>query len=228
MGWIDKLLPPGASRLIMFDLDGTLVNSVPDLAAAIDLMLQDLGFAAAGEARVRHWVGQGATLLVRQALAHALNHNDPKKLEEDQTQTAQARFFLHYEQHNGRHARLYPDVASTLARLRQAGHPLALITNKPLQFTTVLLRHLALEFDLVLGGDSLAQRKPHPAPLQHCLRHFGHSARHALMVGDSIHDIQAARAAGVPVACVSYGYNHGQDIREGGADAVIDSLSELL
>lgn len=226
MSVIAQLFPQQMPQLIMFDLDGTLVDSVPDLATAIDLMLCDLKRPAAGIGKVRHWVGNGATALVQRALNGTMMTEetvDPALLND-----AQALFFKHYEQENGQHSRLYDGVSETLTALRRLQIPMAVITNKPVCFTLPLLERLGLTFDQILGGDSLAQKKPHPAPLLACMENFGVSASQSMMIGDSINDIQAAVAADVKIACVSYGYNHGQDIRTCGAHAVIDSLSELL
>ncbi len=212
--------------LILFDLDGTLVDSVPDLALAVDQMLQRLGREPAGEQRVRGWVGNGAPMLVRRALT-GLQHPEA---EPAQFAVAHDYFLQAYAACATEASRLYDGVRPFLQAVQQAGIPMGVVTNKPVRFVPGLLEHFALSecFSLVLGGDSLAEKKPHPLPLQHAAGHFGLPASQVLMVGDSCNDVLAARAAGCPVACVSYGYNHGIPIRDSAPDWVVDSLPELL
>jgi phosphoglycolate phosphatase len=126
-------------------------------------------------------------------------------------------------------SRPYPGVIEGLQQLAAAGFELACITNKAEAFTLPLLRDLGLHdyFKLVLSGDSLPKQKPDPLPLQHACRHFGITPEHGVLIGDSSNDVQAARAAGMPVICVTYGYNHGHDIRESHPDAVVGSLAEV-
>jgi phosphoglycolate phosphatase len=215
----------GRPRLLLFDLDGTLVDSVPDLAAGVNRMLAALGEAGVSEDEVRRWVGNGAERLVKRALVRALDGEpEPARLER-----ALPLFLDAYAEENCRHSRPYPAARATLARLAAAGYPLACITNKPRAFTLPMLEALemASHFGLVVCGDTLGRQKPDPAPLLHTAGFFKVRPAEALMVGDSVNDIQAARAAGIPVVCVSYGYNHGHDIRQAGPDAVIDSLAEL-
>jgi phosphoglycolate phosphatase len=213
-------------ELILLDLDGTLVDSVPDLAAAVAAMMTNLGLPIRGEAQVREWVGNGMERLVRRALVGRLEG------EPDETLFRQAfpLFQESYQRHNGTAARLYPGVRETLERLLAEGYPLGCITNKAHQFTLPLLRALGIEpcFRIVLSGDSLPEKKPHPLPLLHAAQQLGAAPENSLMVGDSVNDVRAARAAGFRIICVSYGYNHGRDIREARPDAVIDTLPELL
>lgn len=213
-------------ELILFDLDGTLVDSVPDLAAAIDAMMQTLGLPLRGEAQVREWVGNGMERLVRRALVGRLT-GEP---EETLFRQAFPLFQELYHHHNGASSRLYPGATETLEQLRIAGYPLGCITNKAHQFTLPLLHALGIEscFRIVLSGDSLPEKKPHPLPLLHAAQQLGAAPENSLMVGDSVNDVRAARAAGFRVFCVSYGYNHGRNIREAQPDAVIDTLQELL
>ncbi|GGB83794.1 phosphoglycolate phosphatase 1 [Marinobacterium zhoushanense] len=215
--------------LVMFDLDGTLVDSVPDLTRAVDQMLAALGRAPAGEHKVRRWVGNGAGMLVRRALADAVQvQADPEN--EELFPIAQELFMTAYAQANGRTSSLYPGVDSLLKHYRREGVPMALVTNKPGGFTHSLLDQLQLSqyFPVVVAGDTLKQKKPSPAPLLHACDRSGVLPGSALMIGDSRVDVEAARAAGCPVICVSYGYNRGEPIHEAGADRVIDSLAELL
>lgn len=212
-------------RLILFDLDGTLVDSVPDLAHCIDGMMIQIGRPAWGESRVREWVGNGVERLVKRALIGQLEG------EPDSTDYAQALalFMDLYSRHNGQRSRLYPGVKPALERLKNAGYTLACVTNKADQFTRPLLQALGVYdyFSLITSGDTLARKKPDPLPLLHSAEHFGLSPAEALMVGDSSNDVKAARAAGFDIVCVPYGYNHGIDIHRSEPDAVIDSLEQL-
>jgi phosphoglycolate phosphatase len=210
----------------MFDLDGTLVDSVPDLAFAVDAMLSDLGRPVAGIACVSRWVGNGAAMLVRRALSQQMI---PKPIDEALYQAASDLFFMHYQQVNGCKSVLYPHVAETLAQLRELMPYLALITNKPEQFTQPLLDHHRLpKFDLVVCGDTLEKRKPDPEPVLQCLKTLGCEASESVMVGDSVSDIKAAQAANVPVICVEYGYNQGEDLSTYQPNRLIQNFGQLL
>ena len=212
-------------RLVICDLDGTLVDSVPDLAHCVDAMMVALDRPAHGEARVREWVGNGVERLVRRALVGQLE-GEP---DEATFERAYPLFLDCYAEHASRYSRLYPGVVEGLEVLKARGVPLVCVTNKAERFTTPLLRDLGLAdyFGLVLAGDSLARSKPDPLPLTHAAAESGVAPGGALMVGDSVSDVKAARAAGVPVVCMSYGYNHGNDIRDAAPDAVLDRLDEL-
>lgn len=215
--------------LVMFDLDGTLVDSVPDLARAVDQMLVAVGRSPAGEEQVRRWVGDGASMLVKRALSGRIDVSDDPGSEE-LFPLAQELFMSAYAQANGRSSVIYPGVDALLERYRAEGVAMAVVTNKPGGFTHALLDHLRLSdyFPIVVAGDTLEWKKPHPAPLLYACEQAGVSPRDALMIGDSRVDVEAARAAGCPVVCVSYGYNRGESIHEAGADRVIDSFIELL
>jgi len=213
-------------QLVMFDLDGTLMDSVPDLAAAVDQMLALRGRSAAGVERVRDWVGNGAAVLVRRALAGGLEHAAVSARE---AESALQDFLRCYA---GDHSRttLYAGAAELLGALRAAGVKLALVTNKPERFLPELLaeKGLADSFDWLVGGDTLPMQKPDPGALLWVLRQAGVSADQALFVGDSRNDVRAARAAGVPVVAVSYGYNHGEPIAAENPDLLVDSLDALI
>ncbi|CAK0761628.1 Phosphoglycolate phosphatase [Gammaproteobacteria bacterium] len=215
----------GWPQLILIDLDGTLVDSVPDLAFCVDAMLERLGRPPEGEARVRLWVGNGVERLVRRALIGQLE-GEPS---EEDFQTALPLFEAFYAAHTCRDSRLYPGVRSGLETLAQCGYRLACVTNKAARYTIPLLETLGIApfFELIVAGDALPRQKPDPLPLLHAARHFGVEPSESLMVGDSISDVQAARAAGFAIVCVSYGYNHGKNIRTAQPDGVIDSLVAL-
>lgn len=213
-------------RLVMFDLDGTLVDSVPDLAAAVDRMLARLGRPPAGIERVRHWVGNGARVLVRRALAGQLDHSAVSDEE------AEAALALFTEAYAGTHelTRVYPGVPECLEWLAAQGIPLAVITNKPGQFVAPLLEEkgLARYFRWTVGGDTLPVQKPDPAALFWVMDKAGVAPVDALFVGDSRNDVLAARAAGVRCVALSYGYNHGRPVAEEMPDRVLDDLRQLV
>jgi len=212
-------------ELVLCDLDGTLVDSIPDLGYAIDEMMTHLSLPKHGVEKIRHWVGNGMERLIKRALVGQMM-GEP---EESLFQQALPLFKQAYNECNGRHSVIYPGVREGLAWLKSQGFKLACITNKPEQFTLPLLKMVGFydDFRLIISGDTLPQKKPDPLPLRYAAEFFKVKAMNALMIGDSINDVQAARAAGFQVICVSYGYNHGQDIRIAQPDAVIDSLAEL-
>lgn len=213
-------------RLVMFDLDGTLVDSVPDLATAVDRMLVELGREPAGVERVRQWVGNGARVLVRRALAGGLDHS---AVGEAESEEALARFLDIYADCHEL-ITLYPGVHELLEALSTAAVELAVVTNKPERFVAPLLEQVGLGgyFRWIIGGDTLPQQKPDPAALLQVMRLAGVSQEQSLFVGDSRTDVLAARAAGVPCVAVSYGYNHGRPVAEEAPQLVVDSLAELL
>lgn len=218
--------PPQA---LLFDLDGTLVDSVPDIAVAVDAMLATLGFPAAGEQRVREWVGNGALKLVQRSLAFSLD-SEESVVDREQLQTAHQHFLRHYQVSNGCHSRLYPGVADSLAAWAQQGMAMAIVTNKPVQFVPTLLANLSIEhyFQVCLGGECVAARKPDPTMLLQACEHLNTSVANVVMIGDSANDIEAARRAGIPVVAVDYGYNHGRPVAEENPDGIISDLRELL
>lgn len=213
--------------LVLFDFDGTLMDCLPDLAAGIDRMLADLGWPPAGEEKVSHWLGNGAVILVRRAL---LDRYDISGTEPDiVSEQALALFLSHYGEVSGQQSRLYPGVDICLERLAALNIPMALVTNKPLPFTEHLLQQFDLSkyFQLVLGGDCLPEKKPHPLPLLHAMQTFDVQPSQTLMVGDSSNDILAAKAAGCPVVAVSYGFNHGESVAKQQPDLILDTLADL-
>ena len=212
-------------QMILIDLDGTLVDSVPDLAFCVDATMERLGLPLRGEAAVRNWVGNGVERLVRRALIGQLD-GEP---DEADFERALPIFLQLYRENCSQRSLLYPGVRDGLDYLKARGYPLGCVTNKAGQFTEPLLRDLGVRdyFGIVVSGDTLPRKKPDPLPLLHAAEHFGVRPAAALMVGDSVSDVKAARAAGFGIVCMSYGYNHGVDIREAGPDAVIDSLFEI-
>lgn len=212
-------------ELILIDLDGTLIDTVPDLAYAVDGMMSQLDLPQRGEEKVGRWIGNGIEKLVKRAL---LDSQDGEP-DEELFQSALHLFKVLYAKCNGSHSSLFPGVREGLDWLKLQNTILACITNKAERFTTPLLNALDIDdyFKLVISGDSLAKKKPDPLPLLHVTKFFNIDPHKALMLGDSINDVQAARAAGFQVIGVSYGYNHGKDIRMAEPDAVIDSFTQL-
>jgi phosphoglycolate phosphatase len=212
-------------KLALVDLDGTLVDTLPDITFCVDGMLAECGLPAVGEARVREWVGNGTEALVRRALAGDME----KDSDGERYARALPIFMRLYEKHTSDRSRVYDGAFEALDFLRSTGVVLACVTNKASVFTQKLLADLHLDeyFALVISGDTLAQKKPDPLPLLHAARHFGTAPGDTLLIGDSANDINAARAAGMRVVCVSYGYNHGNDIRASHPDALVDSLAEI-
>lgn len=211
--------------MILIDVDGTMVDSVPDLAFCVDEMMRALGREPRGEARVRDWVGNGVERLVRRALTGQLD-GEPDEADFD---SAYPIFLQLYADNTSKRSLLYPGVREGLDYLKAAGYALGCVTNKAERFTIPLLKDLGIhdQFEIVICGDTLEYSKPHPAPLLHAAEFFKVEPAHALMVGDSISDVKAARAAGFTIACVPYGYNHGENIRNAEPDALIDTLADL-
>ena len=212
-------------KLIMIDVDGTLVDSVPDLAYCIDEMMQKLGLGKWGEAKVRHWVGNGIPKLVERALTGELEGRPIK----DVFDIAYPIFLDLYEDNTAQRSYLYDGVREGLDYLKSQGYQLGCVTNKSEQFTHPLLKVLGIfnDFKIIISGDTLAKSKPDPMPLLYCAEHFNLKPEECLMLGDSVSDVKAARAAGFDIICMSYGYNHGNDIGDENPDLVIDSMSQL-
>jgi len=211
--------------MVLIDVDGTLVDSVPDLAYCVDEMMKRLDMPVHGEAKVRNWVGNGVERLVRRALIGQLDGEPDEALYEQ----AYPVFIELYRDNTSKRSCLYPGVKEGLDYLKSEGYQMGSVTNKAAQFTEPLLRDLGVYdyFSIVISGDTLPQKKPDPMPLLHAAKFFNVRPEQALMIGDSISDVKAARAAGFRIVCMTYGYNHGVDIREAKPDAVMDSMAEL-
>ena len=212
---------------VLFDLDGTLLDTVSDIALALNRTLLEHGCKSMAEDQVRGMIGRGSPMLIERALAAQGRAMDAP------TQAAMLeRFFHHYgelEELNEDSARPFAGAADLLRDLHGTGLGIAVVTNKQHRFAVALLARLGLAgwVDLVVGGDTCARRKPDPQPLLFACESLHALPADSLMVGDSINDVQAARAAGIPVVCVSYGYNEGRDARTLECDALVDSLAEL-
>lgn len=211
-------------KAVIIDLDGTLADTIPDLAEAANMMLRELDRPALERKLIRTFVGKGIPKLVERALAGNLEGSVPAGL----LARALPIYERCYAEVNGKHTVIYPGVSEGLWTLRAMQLPLACVTNKAERFTRELLDHLQLArcFEQVIAGDTLPQKKPDPQPLLHACRGFGIAPGDMLMIGDSAIDVEAARAAGCPVFCVTYGYNEGRDVRELDVDAIVASLIE--
>lgn len=206
-------------KSVTIDLDGTLLDTVPDLAAAANGMLRELGRPEYPIDTIAGFIGRGIPKLVERCLPD---------LDAAAVDQAQAIFRRHYALENGRRSALFPGVLEGLRALRAAGLPLAVITNKAAAFTEPLLVATGLSswFGFAVSGDSLPHKKPHPAQLLHACARMGTTPAENLHIGDSHHDAVAARAAGCPVFIVPYGYNEGEDVQGIDCDAIVASLEE--
>ena len=215
-------------ELIIFDLDGTLIDSVPDLASALNHMLEALQRAPFSETLIRTWVGNGAQTLVKRGLSGS-NEID-KTLDAELFEKALNIFLNYYGQHLSETTHCYANVKETLHKLKAAGYRLAIITNKPVDFVAPILKALELEklFEAYLGGDSLSRKKPDPLPLVHLSQKLNVSIKASLMIGDSKNDILAANSAKMQSVGVTYGYNYNEPITHFEPDAIIDDFSQLL
>ena len=225
-------------QAVIVDLDGTMVDTLGDFEVALNRMLAELQLPPIDRALVERTVGKGSEHLIRSVLAHQLQRLDPSTegstcpavQPEARYEQAWRSYQAHYRAINGRFSEVYDGVREGLQALREAGLPLACLTNKPRAFATDLLQAKGLSgyFACVFGGDSFERKKPDPLPLLKTCEALGTAPARTLMVGDSENDGLAARAAGCPVALVTYGYNHGQPIERAPHDRLIASLAELL
>lgn len=213
-------------RALAFDLDGTLVHSAPGLARAIDLALGDLQLPPPGIERMSTWIGNGADVIMIRALSWALGREPHAEEQRD----ARTLFDKHYAATVEAGSTLFPGVKETLSALRAKGLPLAIVTNKPTPFVAPLLQSLGIAdaFSLIIGGDDVVVKKPHPAAIFLVLGYFGVLQQQLLFVGDSRNDILAARAAGVANIGMTFGYNYGEPIATSQPDLTLDTFSELL
>lgn len=209
---------------VLFDMDGTLVDTAPEIAEAINLMLRELALPALREAQVAQMIGRGAPILIERVLEAAGGDLGQKT-----RLRALVSYEGHYERLLGTRTALYPNVARALDELRRMDLKLGVVTNKSQRFATALLQRFGLSgmFDLVVGGDTLGARKPSPVPLRHACHALGIETSQALYVGDSVNDVEAATAAGMRVLCVPYGYNEGRPVEDLPATGFIDTLADL-
>ena len=216
-------------QLLIFDFDGTLIDSVPDLADATNAMLTTLGKDNYSLDTIRNWVGNGSRMLVERALVGKVDVLEGELTQEEADHAEQV-FFDAYESISGSKTIAYPDVDTGLRKLQAAGFKLALVTNKPIRFVPKILQSFGWQdlFSEVLGGDSLPVKKPDPAPLLHVCEALGISTDKTIMIGDSRNDILAGQNANMDTLGLSYGYNYGQDIRELNPTEAFDDFAALV
>lgn len=222
---IRRFSTPVNVRAIAIDLDGTLLDSAPQLAEAANRMLREMDYPPAPQELLASYIGNGLGWLVKRALTGEMHATPDAALYE----YAMPIFEKHYA---GLllDSKPYDGVTEGLEAMRAAGFRLGCITNKAARFTGPLLEGsgLAKYFEIAVSGDTLPEKKPHPLPLLHVAEFFGVPVEQLLMIGDSLNDTLAARAAGCPVFCVPYGYNHGEPAETLDTDAVIANLSAAL
>jgi len=211
--------------MVMIDLDGTLINTAPDLADSVNIMLERMGREPWPLDKVSGWIGNGVSRLVKRALTDSMD-GEPDSEDYDK---GYALFLEAYGENVSAKSRPYDGVVAGLDKLKSAGFRLACVTNKAAAFTLPLLADLKLDdyFELVVSGDALPRKKPDPLPLTYACEHFGITPQQGILIGDSANDVKAAIAAGMPVICVNYGYNQGVDLTTLQTQGVIDSLDIL-
>jgi len=220
-----QALFPLSISAILIDLDGTLLHTAPELVASANRMLRDLGRPAVSQDLLTSYIGNGVSWLVKRALTGDMHAEPDANLYEQALPI--------FEQHYSElllQSKPFEGVIAGLDAMQAAGFRLGCITNKVKRYTEPLLEGLGLAhyFEIVLSGDSLPEKKPHPLPVLHAAKFFGVPVEHVLLIGDSLNDTVAARAAGCPVVCVPYGYNHGEPVDRLDLDAVIDTLPDVI
>jgi phosphoglycolate phosphatase len=215
---------PLAVEAVVIDLDGTLLHTAPDLAEAANRMLAEMQLPAIKEALIKTYIGNGVSRLIKRVLTRSMDGEPDAEL----FSRAQPIYEQHYQEVVSLNSKPFPGVVEGIEAMQKAGYHLACITNKAAKFTVPLLKDTKLHdyFELILSGDSLPKRKPDPLPLLHACEQFGIKPDQMLLIGDSLNDTQAARAAACHVFCVPYGYNRGGDVRDLDLDAVVGSLLE--
>ena len=215
-------------KVIIFDFDGTLIDSEPDLAVAINHMLRQLNRETYTQEIISHWVGNGAEILVKRALSG--NSKIDETIDNDFFKNALDIFLKFYAQNLCVKTYLYPNVKEVLIRLKDAGFIMVIVTNKPADFVAPILNGLGIDglFEFYLGGDSLERKKPDPMPLIHVCKELNITVDACVMIGDSKNDILSANRANMQSVGVSYGYNYGEDIRTYNPTAVVDRFEDIL
>jgi len=224
------MLPREGLRAVLIDLDGTLMDTAPDLAEAANRMRADFGLPPLPVSTIAQYVGKGADVLVHRSLTGRMDG----ELAPERFAPARAAFMRHYHDVNGQASLVYQGVPQALARLRERGWHLACVTNKPREFTQPLLQRARLDalLDAVVCGDEVRHKKPHPEIVLLACSRLGVAPAQAVMIGDSLNDVLAARAAGVRVVLVESGYNEGESVSslssEPGVDAIVRGLIDAV
>lgn len=213
-------------KAVFFDLDGTLIDSAKDLSFAINYMSDELKVKKPDLENIKKWIGNGTLKLVERSLIFSTK-KEPSKQELD---TAFELFSQAYRESVGEYSELFPGTKDLLVKLLANNTKLACITNKPLEFTEFLLQQNMISqfFTIICAGDNVKFRKPDPWPLHHASNKLGIKIEDCLMIGDSTHDIAAARNAGCDVYAVSYGYNHGENIIDSSPDNLIHDFNDVI
>ena len=208
---------------VLLDLDGTLLDTIPDLAYAANAMRTDLGLAALPQKRIATYVGRGVDNLIQRTLAEDL---DGQAIPAELLARGRASFTYHYHEVNGQKAVLFEGVLPGLGRMQEMGLKLAVVTNKATEFTLPLLARTGLDkfMQAVVCGDTCTERKPHPAPMLYACAQLGVPPSRAVVVGDSKHDAASGQVAGCRVLIVPYGYNEGQSVQTLGVDAIVETI----
>jgi phosphoglycolate phosphatase len=213
---------PLSTQAAIVDLDGTLVDTLGDFVVALNRTLSEMALPPIDRQSIERFVGKGSEHLVRSVITHV--GAGPERFD-----AAWDGYHRHYHEINGDFANVYPGVREGLQALRSSGLRLVCLTNKPAEFARPLLRAKQLDgfFEAVFGGDAFERKKPDPLPLLKACEALGTAPGRTLAIGDSVNDAQAARAAGCPVVLVTYGYNHGEPVRNVAADGYVDSLADV-
>lgn len=216
-------------KVIIFDLDGTLIDSVPDLTRSLNEMLEQFSGVKYDDSTVHSWLGNGAQTLVKRALLGKVDVEE-ESIDSSLFEAALALFLKRYSANVCEDTRLYPHVVESLEKLSDKGYKMAIVTNKPIAFVSPILEKLEIAsyFEALLGGDSLSKKKPDPAPLLYICEKFSITPQEAVMVGDSKNDIEAAKHAKMDSIAVSYGYNYGENIENYMPNVVISDFKEIV
>ena len=215
-------------ELIIFDMDGTLIDSAPSLAFAVNYMLKELNLDELSEDRIRSFIGNGADVLVKRALVNKNDYSE-KEIDEEYFKRAKEIFLDYYGKNLNAKTTLYPDVIETLDELKSKSYKLAVATNKPIEFVGDMLKHFKIDtfFDIYLGGGSVEFKKPHPQILYTICDKLKCSNQKAVMVGDSSNDILAAKRANIDSIALTYGYNQGVNLKELEPNVICDSFGKI-
>jgi len=217
--------------LVMYDLDGTLLDTADEIAQAVNLTLNEFGLESVSVDQVRNWIGHGTGWLMKRAWEEQKGSADAVKdtVSDADWDKVMKRFVHHYEATAGTTSTPFPHVLETLRKARDYGVKQAVVTNKERRFADRILEKHGLtdQFDLVICGDSLSVKKPNPAVITHCLNTLGATQGESLFIGDSEIDVSTAKAAGVMCWAVPYGYNLGRPISEAMPDRIVPDIREV-